>query len=115
MVWRDGIVPVAVEFVRGNPYGGELGIGDFDSFLTGGIVNRGADMESLLGRGCGDQIDDDLMANQWAAPPVHADERKQPVFDFVPLAGAGREVAHVDCQAQFVGKLLQFQFPETDS
>jgi len=103
-----------VEFVRGNFYGGEPGIGDFDSFLIGSIVNRGTDTESLLGSGCSDQIDDDLMAYQWATPPVHADERKQAVFDFVPLAGAGREVAHADCQAQFVGKLLQFQLPETN-
>src|ERR1019366_3102573 len=113
-MWRDRIVPVSVEGVWGNSYGGELGIGDFDSFLIGGVVDCGANAQTLLSSGCGDEVDDDFMAYQWPTPPIQADEREQSVFDLIPLARAGREVAHSDCQAEFVGQLLKFQFPETD-
>jgi hypothetical protein len=43
-----------------------------------------------------DQFDDDLMADQRLAAPISGDERKQAVLDLVPLAGAGRQVAHGD-------------------
>jgi len=34
------------------------------------------------------------------------------VLDFVPLAGAGGQVADEDVEAEFVGQLLQFAFPQ---
>jgi len=34
------------------------------------------------------------------------------VLDFVPLAGAGRQVADHDVDAELVGQLLQFAFPQ---
>src|SRR5689334_24040492 len=36
------------------------------------------------------------------------------MLDFVPLAGAGRQVADHDVEAEFVGQLLQFAFPQPD-
>jgi hypothetical protein len=36
------------------------------------------------------------------------------VLGFVPLAGAGRQVADHDVEAEFVGELLQFAFPQPD-
>ena len=34
------------------------------------------------------------------------------MLDFVPLAGAGRQVADHDVEAELVGQLLQFAFPQ---
>ena len=34
------------------------------------------------------------------------------MFDFVPLAGAGRQVADHDVEAEFVSQLLQLAFPQ---
>jgi len=36
------------------------------------------------------------------------------VLDFIPLAGAGRQVADDDVKAEFVGQLLEFAFPQPD-
>ena len=45
------------------------------------------------GFGCGgrDQFDDDPVADERLGAPVLTDEGEEPVFDFVPLAGAGRQ------------------------
>jgi hypothetical protein len=45
----------------------------------------------------------DPVADERLGAPVLADEREEPVFDFVPLAGAGRQVADHDIEAKFVG------------
>ena len=36
------------------------------------------------------------------------------MLDFIPLAGAGRQVADDDVKAEFVGQLLEFAFPQPD-
>ena len=36
------------------------------------------------------------------------------MLDFVPLAGAGRQVADHDVDAEFVGQFLKFAFPQPD-
>ena len=59
-----------------------------------------------VGGGSADQVHNDAVANQRLGPPVHADEREQPVLDLVPLAGARREVMHTDLDAEFVGQAL---------
>src|SRR5216684_1893615 len=61
--------------------------------------------------GCGGEVDNDLVADEWLATPVLADKREQTVFDLVPLAGAGWEVTDRDFQSGFVRQLLQFPFP----
>src|SRR6516165_8744699 len=40
---------------------------------------------------------------------------EEPVLDFVPLAGAGGQVADHDVEAEFVGQFLQFTFPQPHS
>src|SRR6185436_11169357 len=57
-----------------------------------------------------DQFDDDPVADERLGAPVLADEGEKPVFDFVPLAGAGRQVADHNVEAEFVGQLLKFAF-----
>ena len=34
------------------------------------------------------------------------------MLDLVPLAGAGRQMAHGDGKLDFIGQLLQFDFPQ---
>ena len=63
-----------------------------------------------LGGGGGDQLDDDLMADQRLAAPVLADEGEQAMLDPVPFAGAGRQVGHRDGQAGLVGELWSSRF-----
>src|SRR6266404_6322910 len=58
------------------------------------------------------QLDDHPIADEWLGPPVLADEGEEAVFDFVPLAGAGRQVADRDVEAELVGQLLEFAFPQ---
>jgi len=57
-------------------------------------------------------LDDDLMADKRLAAPVASDEREQAMFDPVPFARAGRQVAYGDRHAEFVSELLQFQLPQ---
>jgi hypothetical protein len=61
------------------------------------------------------QIYNHLMADQRFATPVLADEREQPMFDLIPLAGSRRQMANRDLHPGLVGQLLQFQFPQTHS
>ena len=56
-----------------------------------------------------DQLDDDPIADEWLGAPVLADKGEEAVFDFVPLAGAGRQVADRDVEAELVGQLLEFR------
>ena len=63
-------------------------------------------------RGVGDQLDDDLMADQRLAAPVLGDEGEQAVLDAVPFAGAGRQMADGDRHPEFVGQHLQFALPQ---
>jgi hypothetical protein len=56
--------------------------------------------------GDANQTDDDLQAGQGLTAPVLADERKQPVFNLVPLAGSWRGMAHSDPQLGFLSEFL---------
>src|SRR5215831_9332483 len=55
-----------------------------------------------------------VSSSQRTVTPVLADEGEKTVLDFVPLAGAGRQVADDDVEAELVGQLLQFAFPQPD-
>src|SRR5262245_39655073 len=86
--------------------------------LAGGVfpaLDLRLDDETTTVRRVRDQVDDDLVSAQWSAPPVDRDEREQPVFDLVPLAGARREVADSDRDPEPVGEPLQLGFPDAGS
>ena len=93
---------------------------EFRHLLVGNLealfVEIGVDLafHGQAGRrcGCGDEVDDDLVADEWLTAPVLADEREQTVLDLVPFAGAWREMTDTDFQSGFVCQLLQFPFPE---
>ena len=76
--------------------GGELGVGDFDTFGIFVFVQFGAHFEAGVGCRRGNQLDDRAIAAQLLTPPVDGDERKQTMLDLVPFAGTGRQVANSD-------------------
>src|ERR1035441_8670384 len=59
-----------------------------------------------------DQIYDRLIIPKRLAAPIRGDEREQPMFNLVPLAGARGKMTYGNRQARFIGELLQLQFPE---
>jgi hypothetical protein len=40
--------------------------------------------------------------------------KEKAVLDFVPLAGAGWQMADHNVEAEFLGQFLQFAFPQAD-
>ena len=67
-----------------------VGVGNLEALFVGVGVEAARNGEAGVGGGVGDQLDDDLVADQRFAAPVLGDEGKQTVLDFVPLASAGR-------------------------
>ena len=112
MTWMDAVVPVAVEFMALEIDAGEVGGGDFDAGRIRIGVDLGTDLEAGFGGGGGDQLDNDLMADERFAAPVLGDEREEAVLDLVPLAGTRRQVADSDGEIEFISELLQFHLPQ---
>lgn len=107
----EGVVPVAVEAVPGDGQGGDLVVADLDA---GGVlvgVEFRVHGQAGLGSGRRDALDDDFMAGQGPAAPVHGDVGEQPVLDPVPLRRAGRQVADGDGQTSLSGEPGEFGLP----
>ena len=113
--WRDGVVPVALEGMALNVEGSHFGIRDLNSFRVEALVDVAGDGEAGIGGSGADQLDNDLVADQWLATPVLGDVGKEAVLDAVPLAGTGRQVGDGYDEAGLVGKALEFAFPEADA
>ena len=60
-----------------------------------------------------DEVDDDLMGDERFSSPVLRDEGEEAVFNLVPFARAGREVANGDRNVQFVCEALQLDLPQS--
>ena len=112
-VWLDDVVPLGMKLVRVDIDRVELGVSDPDLVRVGALVQPGIDLKPGAGRGGSDEVDDRLQRDERLAPPVHRDEREQPVLDLVPLRGAGREVADLDLKLGLVGEPLQLDLPQT--
>ena len=112
---RDGVVPVALEGMALNVEGGQFGIADLDALRIAALVDVASDGEAGIGRSGADQLDDDVVADERFAAPVLGDVGKEAVLDAVPFAGAGRQMGDGYNQAGFVGKALEFTFPEADA
>ena len=80
--------------------------GVFPTIQTAGYL------EALGGGRARDQIDDWLIIPKRLAAPIRGDEREQPMFNLVPLAGAGRKMADGNREPCFICQLLQLQFPK---
>ena len=101
----EGVVPFAVEFVSAeNVVGCEgvhFGVADCDAGGVNAVVEFGVYFQPSLGGRGADEIDDDLVAGEGASTPVHGDVVEQSVFDLVPFAGPGWQVADRDVQPGF--------------
>jgi hypothetical protein len=62
--WADRIVPFAVEVMAAGVDGFEFGVGHLDAGRVRVWVKLATNLQAGLGGGCGDQFDDDLMADQ---------------------------------------------------
>ena len=115
MPWTDGVVPVALEVMALNVEGSHFGIADFDALGIAALVNVASDSEVGIGGSGADQLYDDVVADERFAAPVLGDVGKEAVLDAVPFAGAGRQMGDGYNEAGFVGKALEFTFPEADA
>src|SRR4051794_16083938 len=111
LVGRDGVIPFTVEFIVRDVDRVHLVIGHLDAFRVQVGVDLAADLQAGVGGRGADELDDDLMADQWFATPVHCDEGEEAMLNPVPLAGAGRQVGHRYLQASLIGEALQFALP----
>lgn len=111
----DGVVPLAVERVVFDVQRFHLGIGDLDTLGVAADVNVASDCEAGIGRGGGDQLNDDLVADQRLAAPILGNVGEEAVLDPVPFAGAGRQMGDGDGHPGLVGKALQFALPQADA
>ena len=102
---RRGTRPFDIE-------GGDLGVGYDNAAGVLAGVEFTAHGEAGFGGRSRDQLDNHPIAEEGLGTSVLADEGEKAVFDFVPLAGAGRQVANHDVEAEFVGQLLQLAFPQ---
>ena len=83
--------------------GGHLGIGYDNALGVLAGVELATHGKAGFGGGGRDQLDDHAITDQWLGAPVLADEGEQAVLDFIPLAGAGRQVGDDDVKAELVG------------
>src|SRR5205823_7325212 len=66
--------------------------------------------------GCGgNEVDNNLMIDKRLSSPVLTDVGKEPMFDLVPFAGAGGQVANRDLKTGFIGQFLQLGLPQPGS
>src|SRR5262245_40664659 len=79
------------------------------------LIEATIDPESSAGGGSRNEVNDHLVGNQGFAPPVLGDKREEPMLNLVPLAGAWRQMANGNRQFEFIGELLQFDFPEPEA
>ena len=85
---------------------GHLGVGNLGALRIIVFIELTGDGKSAVGGGAGDQLDNDQIADQRLAAPILGDEREQPMFDLVPLAGARWDMADSDLDPKFVGQHL---------
>src|SRR3984893_8050615 len=60
-----------------------------------------------------DEVYHDLVGFQRPASPIACHVAKQAMRNLVPLARAGRKMAHLDLQSDFIAEFLQFDFPQS--
>src|ERR1017187_6532752 len=75
---------------------GELLIRNLHALWVFVFIQFGTYRESGCGAGRRDQLDNRLEAAQGLSAPIDGDEGKQTMFDLIPFAGPGRQVAYGD-------------------
>ena len=106
----DGVVPFAVEWVWAELHKRHFFVGDFFAFLVGCRVNFGSYSEPFCRGGVADEFNNNGEAFEGLAAPVLSDVAEHTVFDLVPLAGAGRQMAHLYGDACSLAKRCKATF-----
>ena len=92
---------------------GQLRVGDLDASRVVAAIEFGSNLQACASRCVGDQLDDHFVTHQRPTSPVLGDVREHAMLDLVPLAGPGREVAHLDGQPEAGRQALQGDLPQT--
>lgn len=74
---------------------GHFFVGDFLAFAIMGSIDFRPYFQAVRCGGVSNEADDYGQAFQGSAPPVFRDVAKHAVLDFVPFAGARREMTHL--------------------
>jgi hypothetical protein len=83
-----------------------LSLGHFDASLIVCRVENGLHFQAGLSLRGTDEVHNSFVIQQRLAFPSETDKGKEPMLDFVPLAGTRRIVTHRYRQSSFVGELL---------
>ena len=110
--WADCVVPISVERVLPNLDGREFFVGDFDALLISVLIEFCADSKSLPGSCVADQIDNDGATDERLSTPVLSDVTEHPMFNLVPFARSGGEMANRNLETEIVRELLNRQLPQ---
>ena len=106
---RSSNVPIAVKCFSFEMQGLKLGLRHLDPGRIGGTIQFRTDLQTGYG---GDQVNNDLVADERTAAPVLSDVAEHTTFDLIPLARARWIVIHVDGHSQTSGQILQCHFPQ---
>ena len=75
------------------------------------LIEFRLDGQARGGRRVADSLHDHFMIDERSPTPVFGNMTKHPMFNFVPFAGARREVADMDTESRLIREALQFDFP----
>src|SRR6516162_603478 len=78
-------------------------------------IKLASDPQTSARGGGRNQVHNHLVADQGLAAPILTDEREEPVFDLVPLAGSGRKMRNGKLQLPLVRQSLQLPLPQSQS
>ena len=115
MTWRDGVIPIPVEAIFCDIELSDFFVGDLHPCGIDVVVNFSFHAQALRGLGGPNEIDDDFVADQRLAAPVHADKGKHAMLDLVPFAGRRRKMTYSNRKPEFFGEFLEFNFPKPDT
>ena len=109
----DRVVPFTVKLVLFQVHSLDFLIRHLAARRVFPTIQTAGHLESFGGGRARDQIYDRLIIPKRFTAPIRGDEREQPMFNLVPLAGARRKVTDGNRKARFIRELLQLQFPES--
>src|SRR3982074_639866 len=109
--WMDGIVPFPMKFGGDNVENFQGVLFYFDAGGIGTLIQATLNGEPRCRCCCRDQLNDDLMREQWSAAPIFCNEREETMFNPIPFARSRRVVRNGNRQIRYVRQTLKFQFP----
>ena len=70
------------------------------------MIEFRTNLESLIGDGVGDEVNDHFMTDERSSSPVLSDVAEHAMFNFVPLAGTWREMTDTNGHLELIGEFL---------